>query len=342
MSDSPDCSAWGAGRGPDSPRIVVVGNANVDVLMGDIAPWPTPGCEVVIDRYEWRVGGAAGNTGLALAAMGVREGVDSEVIAHVGEDFLGGWLEGAMAGAARLTRVPHPTALTVGLTHPDGQRTFVSYLGHLVTLPEERIDAALDSARPGDLLLLCGYFLLPELRAQAPGILRRARGRGMLTMIDTGWPDEGWTPAVRAEVAALLPYLSAFLPNRDELLGVTGGRVTDAADAAAAVLDMGAERVVVKCGPSGALMASAGEQATYPAPSVYVQDTVGAGDTFNAGLLAGLARGMSWADALAPAVSASALAIGSQPRRYPSWPEVAADATASSVTVSRHPLSVTK
>ncbi len=323
MSHTAGTGAWGSGRGPGAPRIVVIGNANVDVLMGDVAPWPVPGSEVVIDRYEWRVGGAAGNTGLALAAMGVREGVDSDVIAHVGEDFLGGWLEDAMSGAARLTRVPHPTALTVGLTHPDGQRTFVSYLGHLVTLPEDRITAALDAARPGDLLLLCGYFLLPELRAKAPSLLRSARQRGMLTMIDTGWPDEGWTPAVRAEVAALLPHVSAFLPNREEAVGVTGGHEDAVVEAAAAaLLELGAEGVVMKCGAAGALLVGVDGRVVHPAPSVCVQDTVGAGDTFNAGLLAGLARGMSWAEALAPAVNASALAIGSQPRRYPSWAEV--------------------
>ncbi len=330
MSSEPgDCAEFA------SPRILVIGNANVDVLMGDVAPWPVPGSEVVIDRYEWRVGGAAGNTGLALAALGVSEGVDSDVIAGVGDDFLGAWLEGAMAGAARLTRAPYPTALTVGLTHPDGQRTFVSYLGHLVTLPGARIEAALAAARPGDLLMLCGYFLLPELRREAPALLRRARERGLITMIDTGWPDEGWTDAVRAEVAALLPLLSAFLPNREEAFGATGR--AQGSDVEAAVADLrrlGAERVVVKLGADGALLVSGSERAVMASPEVAVQDTVGAGDTFNAGLLAGLARGMGWAEALEPAVNAAALAISSQPRHYPSWDET--------LSVSRRPLSVAK
>ncbi len=327
--------AWGDGRAPESPRILVVGNANVDVLMGDVAPWPLPGSEVIIDRYEWRVGGAAGNTGLALAALGVQEGVDSDVIADVGTDFLGAWLEEAMTGAARLTRVPHATALTVGLTHPDGQRTFVSYLGHLVTLPRERIEAAIDAARPGDLLLLCGYFLLPELRAKAPAILRRARERGVITTIDTGWPDGGWTAEVRAEVAALLPLLSAFLPNREEVLGLTGAPQDGDVNAAVAQLcELGAERIVVKLGAGGALLVAPNEHALVPSPNVVVQDTVGAGDTFNAGLLAGLARGMSWAEALVPAVNAAALAIASQPRHYPSWGET--------LSASRQPVSVTR
>lgn len=328
-------STTGDGAQRPSPRILVVGNANVDVLMGDVAPWPLPGSEVVIDRYEWRVGGAAGNTGLALAALGVRDGVDSDVIAGVGDDFLGNWLESAMAGAARLTRAPHATALTVGLTHPDGQRTFVSYLGHLVTLPAARIDAALAAARPGDLLLLCGYFLLPELRRAAPALLRRARDRGVVAMIDTGWPDDGWTDAVRAEVAALLPLLGAFLPNREEALGLTGCRQDGDVEVAVAELRrLGAERVVVKLGADGALLVTEAERAVQASPYVAVQDTVGAGDTFNAGLLAGLARGMSWTEALAPAVNAAALAIASQPRHYPSWEET--------LSASRQPLSVTK
>lgn len=328
-------SVLGNGQAPKSPRILVVGNANVDVLMGDVAPWPLPGSEVVIDRYEWRVGGAAGNTGLALAALGVEDGVDSDVIADVGSDFLGEWLEGAMAGAARLSRVPHATALTVGLTHPDGQRTFVSYLGHLVTLPHERIQEAINAARPGDLLLLCGYFLLPELRAEAPAILRLARERGVVTAIDTGWPDGGWTAAVRSEVAGLLPLLGAFLPNREEALGLTGAAQDGDVDLAIARLrELGAERVVVKLGAEGALLVTADERALVPSPNVVVQDTVGAGDTFNAGLLAGLARGMSWAEALVPAVNSAALAIASQPRRYPSWDET--------LNASRQPVSVTR
>ncbi len=311
------------------PRILVVGNANVDVLLGDVAPWPRTGTELMVDRYELRVGGAAGNTGLALAALGVKGGEASEVIASVGSDALGGWLEDELKGAARLTRVPGSTALTVGLTHPDGQRTFVSHLGHLAQLPLERLDTALQGARPGDLLLLCGYFLLPQLREMAPRLLQAARARGIVTTLDTGWPTEGWTEAVRDELLGLLPHLDVFLPNREELLGVAGladggGYDPAAVDEALARLhERGAGQVVVKLGPSGALFADEDERHLQPAPDVEVQDTVGAGDTFNAALLAAVQRGMSWPRALAPAVRAASLAIASAPRRYPSWDEVA-------------------
>ena len=234
----------------------------------------------------------------------------------------------------QLTRVPVATALTVGLTHPDGQRTFVSYMGHLHELPEGRIEAALDAARPGDLLLLCGYFLMPGLRRRAPDLLRRAKAKGVVTALDTGWPPEGWTEQVRSELLALLPDLGVFLPNREELLGVTGLPDAGAYDAAAVregVVRLQAEglaRVVVKLGGHGALYAGPEGEATFAAPAVKVEDTVGAGDTFNAGLLVARQPGSRWTEALKPAVRAASLAIASSPRRYPTWTEVDAAAPA--------------
>ena len=316
------------------PRIIVVGNANVDVVLGSVTPWPTPGTEVTADNFELRVGGAAGNTALALAALGVEEGLDSEVVAGVGDDALGRWLETALSGAARLSKVPRTTAMTVCLTHPDAQRTFVSYLGHLESMPLARLLDTLALSRPGDLLLLCGYFLLPELRTAAQDLLVEARSRGVITLLDTGWPSEGWTAAVRAEIGRLLPLLDAFLPNRDEVLGAAGlCSEADSQEAVAELLGMGTARVIVKLEAEGALMASATEMVQVPAPTVTVQDTVGAGDTFNAGLLAGLQSGLDWPAALSRAVTAASLTVASSPRRYPSLAEVqAANSAAAQLT----------
>lgn len=324
-----------------APRVLVVGNANVDVLMGPVTPWPAPGTEIVTDRYELRVGGAAGNTGLALAALAGCSGAGSaanmpvgeapfELIGSVGDDSLGRWLEQELAGVMQLSRVPEATALTVGLNHPDGQRTFVSYLGHLEHLPLERIESALEGAEPGDLLLLCGYFLLPQMRELAPEWLAAARERGVITALDTGWPPEGWTPEVQAEVRRLLPHLSVFLPNREELLGLAGlpdpGRYEPAGvnSALERLAEHGCREAVIKLGPDGALHADAAGSATYSAPAVKVQDTVGAGDTFNAALLSAVQRGASFRAGMEVAVRAASAAISSSPRRYPTWADVSA------------------
>lgn len=309
-------------------RILLVGNANVDVLMGPLAPWPATGTEVVVDSYELRVGGAAGNTALALAALASGRQGAYDVIASVGDDGMGRWLEHELAGVAELTRCPEPTAVTVGLNHPGGQRTFVSYLGHLTSFPERRLEEALAGARPGDLLLLCGYFLMPTLRQLAPDLLRQAADLGVLTVLDTGWPTEGWTEPVKREVGALLPLLTVFTPNREELLGLAG--VPDAgeyeADAVKRAVDdvrsLDSQRLLVKLGALGALYVGPDGTQEASAPAVRVADTVGAGDTFNAALLTAVARGLDWRDALGPAVTAASLAVASSPRRYPGWDEL--------------------
>lgn len=301
--------------------MLLVGNVNVDVLLGPLQPWPTPGTETVVDDYELRVGGAAGNTALALMALGLQP----TVVATVGDDAFGSWLQEQLGpGGAQLERVAGSTALTVGLTHPDGQRTFVSHLGHLVQHPEEGLAAALATCQPGDLLLLCGYFLMPGLRAAALELVGEARRRGVITLLDTGWPSEGWTDAVKREFFALAAAVDAVSPNREELLAASGEG--DLALALAAP-ELRGSRVIVKLGADGAALVESAGQRDEPlmvaAPKVSVVDTVGAGDTFNAGLLAGLQRGLTWGEALRPAVAAASLAISSRPRRYPSWSELA-------------------
>lgn len=301
-------------------RVLVVGNVNVDVLLGPLQPWPTPGTETVVDHYELRVGGAAGNTALALMSLGSQP----QVVATVGDDAFGSWLEKQLGpDGSELERVSGSTALTVGLTHPDGQRTFVSHLGHLVEHPEERLATALAKADRGDLLLICGYFLMPGLRAAALELVGEARRRGVVTLLDTGWPSEGWTEEVKREFFALATAVDAVSPNREELLAATGA---DELRMALNAPELSGSRVIVKLGADGAaLVERAGQQqepVAVAAPKVAVADTVGAGDTFNAGLLAGLQRELGWAEALRPAVRAASLAISSRPRRYPSWAEL--------------------
>ena len=51
--------------------IAVIGNVNVDLILGPAAPWPQPGTEIIVDHDELRVGGCAGNSALTLKALGV-------------------------------------------------------------------------------------------------------------------------------------------------------------------------------------------------------------------------------------------------------------------------------
>lgn len=73
---------------------------------------------------------------------------------------------------------------------------------------------------------------------------------------------------------------------------------------------------MVKRGGQGASCYRDGTILHAAAPAVRVVDTVGAGDTFNAGLLSALSRGADMGEALQLGIAVAARAISTFPRRY--------------------------
>jgi ribokinase len=303
-------------RGAHRPALIVAGNVSVDVVMGPIEAWPTPGTETLAERLEWRVGGQLGNAAQALHGLGV----PATLVWDVGDDAMGGWLARELAPCGDPPRTLHAaTSVTVGVTHPDGERTFLSHLGHLAQSDPEGLARAIDAAAPGDHLLVLGTFLLPRWRPALPGLLGRARARGLVTALDTGWPSEGWSETVRAELREALAHVDVFLPNLAEASGLLGLDGASPERVAEALLPLLPGAVVLKLGADGVLAAGDGERERVAAPVVTVRETVGAGDTFDAALLAARLRGSTWRDALEAAVGVASHAVSTWPRRYPDW-----------------------
>jgi len=142
---------------------------------------------------------------------------------------------------------------------------------------------------------------------------RRARAAGHAVLFDGGWPSEGYTAAVLAELEALRPHLSMVLPNLAEATGWTGA--TDP-EAGLRALERGGVRAVIKRGAEGASWLEEGKVRTAPAPSVAIADSVGAGDAFNSALLAALSHGAPLSTAVAQGVAYASAVAASRPRRY--------------------------
>jgi sugar/nucleoside kinase (ribokinase family) len=293
--------------------LYVAGNVNVDLILGPLAQWPRIGTETILPHYELRAGGQAGNSGLALAALGARH----RVIANTGDDALGRWLRDAFAatGAAWPT-ASAPTTVTVGLVHPNGERTFFTNIGHLTQFSPDQVLAQLPMrAQSGDLVLLCGVFLSPLLVRGGKRLCEQLAQRGFALALDPGWPVEPWQ-AVRSAVASWLPCVQHVLLNDLETLSLADASQLDRAAAwILSRLPSGAT-LVVKCGADGARAWSGARQVHRRAPAVQVVDTVGAGDVFNAGYLSGVAAGLSLEDCVERGVRIASLAVSTSPRRY--------------------------
>jgi sugar/nucleoside kinase (ribokinase family) len=296
-----------------SGALVLIGNVNVDLVMGPQVPWPQPGTEVILPTSEIRVGGAAGNTALALEALGV----DYRLIASRGDDVLGRWLAepfGPRAAGWATARVP--TTVSVGIGHPDGDRTFFTTTGHLHAFTLADVLAQLDDKGQGRTALLVGPFVTPALLPDYDELIAILRRRGFRIALDTGWPDGGWTPGVRARVRAWAGQCDHVLINEIEARGLASADTVDAAVAAILPLLTPKATLVVKCGPRGAVAWRGGDHVEGVAPKVEVVDTIGAGDTFSAGYFASLAEDSDLAKAVQRGVAVASLAVSTSPRRY--------------------------
>jgi ribokinase len=289
-------------------ELLILGNLNLDLVLGPLAEWPAEGTETLVASSSWRVGGNAGNAALTGAALGV----PLRLLSTVGDDLPGQWLQAQLPGGQTdLRPVARPTSVTVALTHPGGERSFITHLGHLETLAWA--DLASGVGRPAA-ALLAGGFLTPALRRSYPAVLRQLVKGGAAVALDPGWPPGGFTPAVRQEVLGWLPWVQHLLINAAEASGLTGE--VDPQRAAGQLADQLAPggTAVIKCGARGVTACRGHAVQTVPAPVVTVRDTVGAGDSFNAAYLGALLAGEPLADGQAAGVGvASAVVAGRLP-----------------------------
>ncbi len=293
--------------------LTVIGDVGVDLVMGPIHDWPQVGTETIVDRNELRAGGSAGNCALAMRYMGA----PCRLVSMTGNDDFGGWLAGQFDMAARkLPVAPAPTSLSVGIIHECGERSFFTTKGHLQEfgLPDVLPQLPL-SVPEGSVALLCGVFLTPKLRAQYADLIAVLKARGYSVAIDTGWPPEGWDEALRQEVFGWLEHCDHILLNETEILNLAGcAALHEALDTICYRLDATAT-VVAKTGPRGAEARRANERVSTLSPKADIADTIGAGDSFNAGYLLAQLKGAPLEDSLAAGCRAATAIISRFPRR---------------------------
>lgn len=299
---------------PEYGKLLIVGSVNVDMIMGVLDDLPRRGTEIMMEQSETRVGGNAANTAFAFQALGGR----FQVAANIGADMFGDWVGKAFPeDSKRWPRSALPTTLSVGLTHSDGERTFLTSPGHLNSFCLADVLGQIPPrAGFGDVALLCSPFLSPVLLDQFDALIEQLRRRGYKVAIDTGWPPQGWSVEIRARVAGWLHAVDHVLINEIEALAFSGcDSLEDAFHYVCGLTGDGAT-VVVKRGPQGAVARRGAALLSADAPQVEVVDTIGAGDIFNAGYLHGHLRGRDLAACLRLGVEAASSAISTLPRSY--------------------------
>ena len=271
---------------PEKRSVVCAGMVVADVVVFPFAGLPDPGTLKLVERTELHVGGCAASTAITLAQLGV----ETEIVACVGEDEFGHFLSGTLARSgvniSGLVRSPNlVTSTTVVLVAANGERSFLHAIGANVGLGPELFPPPL--LQRCQILHFGAALLLPSLDGYPmAAVLAAARTAGAVTSVDTVWdPSGGWY----ATLAPCLSQLDILMASEREAAALAG--CADPDGAADFLLGCGVRWVTIKLGGRGCLLASSSERHRLPAFDVPVVDTTGAGDAFAAGFLAGRAAG---------------------------------------------------
>jgi sugar/nucleoside kinase (ribokinase family) len=340
-------SAAGGGAAGGGPLdLLVIGDCNPDVMVvgGDVTP-AFGQQEKLVDGISLEIGGSASITAVAAARLGLRVAL----AAVVGDDPAGRFMLGQLSAegvdtAPVAVRADAATGMTVALS-AGGDRAILTATGAVATLTARDVPpAVLMRARH---VHVSSYFLVAD--SLGPGLaalLEAVRAGGAGTSLDTNWdPAQRWRDE---RLTAALAHVSLLLPNEAEALHLAGGALGLAGGAlglpggalglggaatleqAASALTAAGPRLVVKLGARGALCAVGARHYLAAPPPVTVADTTGAGDCFNAGVIAGLLSGEDL-----PSAVALGCAVGAASTRAPGGTAAAPD-LATARDLARH------
>ncbi|HMV97618.1 MAG TPA: carbohydrate kinase family protein [Anaerolineales bacterium] len=262
--------------------ILVAGEINPDlILTGDVKP--------EFDQVEKLVASATltvGSSSVIFACGAARLGLRVAFIGVCGDDVFGRFMLAEMQ--KRNVNVDHVIIRTAGQTglsvilNREADRAILTHPGLIADLQASDIaDSLLAQTRH---LHVASYFLQTKLQPDLPALFQRAHALGLSTSLDTNYdPSEKWMG-----FDDLLAITNVFLPNEAEAKSLTGA---ENVEEAANRLGSKVEALALKLGKDGALGISKSQRVRVESIPAKVVDTVGAGDSFDAGFIYGYLNG---------------------------------------------------
>jgi sugar/nucleoside kinase (ribokinase family) len=258
--------------------LIVPGEINPDlILTGNVVP-SFGQVEKLVDSAALTIGSSS-----AIFACGAaRLGLKVAFVGVCGADIFGRFMldemtrHGVDVSAVRLDP-DKQTGLSVILSKGN-DRAILTHTGAIASLHAEEVTD--DLLRRSRHLHVSSYFLQTALQPGLPDLFCRSHALGLTNSLDTNWDPSGQWQGVNE----LLQLIEIFLPNENEARAISRARTDGQA------LKRLAQRnciVAMKRGANGALACRGEETASVCALGENVIDTVGAGDSFDAGFVYG-------------------------------------------------------
>lgn len=292
------------GTGTYSPmksKVCILGSFNVD-LVAKVARFPRGGESLMAQGSSLGPGGKGANQAQAASRAGAKVHFVSKVGTDQFSQFAMEHLSSSEIHSFKLyqsEKEPTGSAI-IYVSQENGENMIAIYSGANTTITDEEV------AELKNELSDSGVFLV-QLENNFPATLnamRLAQALGVKVIMNPA----PFSP----EVIPALKYVDIVTPNETEASLLSGIEVTDmesARAAAAAIAELGAQRVIITMGSRGALLYENKQYQHIPAfPAVSI-DTTGAGDAFNGALAASLAEGNPLPQAATFASAFASLAV---------------------------------
>ena len=262
--------------------ILCCGEALIDMVAATSLDGP--------DGFVPHSGGAVFNTAIALGRLGARAGMLTGLSHDMFGDQLADALKASDVDTTHIIRSDRPSTLAF-VKLEDGQASYSFFdensAGRMIRAEDM---PALTSDITA--LFFGGISLASDPSASAYAALLDRQGGSRAVMIDPNIRPLFITDAegYRRRMAAMIRQADIVKVSDEDLNWLNPAPLTQA-EKISAMLDTGPSVVIVTQGAEGAIATLAdGTSITVPAVKTHVVDTIGAGDTFNAGFLAKLSE----------------------------------------------------
>jgi ribokinase len=293
-----------------SPRIAVVGSANID-LTTFTNQFPKPGETIFGQKFDLGFGGKGANQAVAARLCGA----EVFMVARVGSDLFGpATIENFRRQGIDSTHVKQIEGLSSGVApifvEPNGQNRILVVKGANDALKPADVDAAAEMLKSADCIVL--QFEIPVETVYYT--IRFARTHGIRCILNPA-------PAQPVDLGALKD-LDYFVPNESEAETITGRPVKNVEDAkkcAEQLVAGGIRRVIITLGANGSLLAGSDGSEQVPPFPVNSVDSTGAGDAFIGSFAVFLAEGVPEKEAVRRAnlyAGLSTTGVGTQKSFY--------------------------
>lgn len=303
-------------------KVYAIGNITLDIVFKSIDDMPAWGVEIPVKNITYRVAGNLGNFSLALKKIGIAP----FIIGNLGGDDNGKFIlkelnkNGLDTSTIRIEK-KYKTSVTATIVKKDGERSFITYAGQLLKIDRNFIFDSLNKIEPNSIAILCSLFQFPNLKIKdIIEFFKMLKQKNCIILLDPGWDINGWDKQTISDVKKLLRYVDIFLPNLEEAREIT--KINDEIKIIRYLKKEGSKDLIIKMGKQGATACIDNKifkSETFPATRL---DSTGAGDTFDAAVVYGIANKIPPEKILKIANAASTFLVSRFENRFPTIKDI--------------------